>query len=144
MTDADTGVMPENRDGCKALLALADRCEAATGPDRELDRDIFELTVVGQGRLANDEKDILATEARYGAGWLKHIELFTVSIDAAMTLVPNEWFVELCRDRHFECQWSAVLHPPIASRFTAVEGYGSLTPALTLCAAALRARAAMP
>ncbi len=130
------------------MLALADRCEAATGPDRAIDFDIFraihpeyagpEWKEFGGGlRHINDSSDMrcLPPPHMTPARW-------TASIDATLSLVPDGW------------KWA--LHsaddkaPPTAY---CVPDMGRLpwpdwvtdilaaTPALALCAAALRARA---
>ncbi len=127
------------------LLALADRCERAKGPDRELDERIgmaigLKRTMrVGHECLGNDRVVRILCPA------------YSTSLDAAMTLVPKDC---LAMVRHL---WDgdnragqAVLNSYVSSReeadgkmwaagFIAV----SATPALALCAAALRAKAAM-
>ncbi len=105
------------------LLALAERCEQAAGPDRELD---FAIAA--------------------GVGWPdspnlhQHARRYTESLDAAVTLVLEKWIYELgrgesenfralCRVRDERGNWT---------------GWAvAATAALALCAAALRARAAM-
>lgn len=68
------------------LLDLAARCEAATGPDRELDAEIFGRVVLGQRFTL-----LLAC-----SGWIDHEDgdleapTFTVSLDAALTLYGDE------------------------------------------------------
>ena len=106
------------------LLALADRCEQAAGPDAGLDLAIWKALSEMPG--------------------FKHpspIWRFDVteSLDAAVTLVPEGWKWEIYSDgaallfvspRHIdETQRNAVCR-------------NTATPALALCAAALRARAA--
>jgi hypothetical protein len=59
----------------EGLLELADRCEAATGPDRALDREIARTVLYWTKRE-------IETEAN-------SILQFTASLDAAMTLVPE-------------------------------------------------------
>jgi hypothetical protein len=133
------------------LIALAERCEAATGPDWKLD-----------GLIADE----LSDWENLGGHWEQHkvsgerrrtsyppAPLYTASIDAAMTLVPEGWAVG-------SLEWW-----PMRSRGAGItlletgsiggadwHGYDALfhadararaaTPALALCAAALRARAA--
>ena len=64
-----------------ALLQLAERCENATGPDRELDCDIH-AKLVG----APHRHQIPST-------W----PLYTASLDAAMQLVPEGWrLIDMC------------------------------------------------
>jgi hypothetical protein len=109
----------------EGLLALAERCEQATGPDLDLERDI--ATALGAG-------------ACYIAGsrdW--H---FTKSIDAAMQLVPEG--VELRIDRRaskgMRPAYASIWKPGARDIDFHANGHGQ-TPALALCAAALRARA---
>lgn len=96
------------------LLKLAERCEAATGPDYEIDAQIADA--IGKGSW-------------YAVGnpaWK-----FTASLDAAMTLVPEgcHWWMpfpneaRIANDEH--------VLTPLPQRCA--------TPALALCAAALRA-----
>jgi hypothetical protein len=131
------------------LLALAERCEQAAEPDRELDQEISRvlLPAAAEG----------ITRSRYGWSyrvfgpsgwddeWLETLP-FTASLDAAVTLVPEGW------------KWKAILRDSARGENTG-EGYVhnnrlhmsgqyqgadtfAATPALALCAAALRARAA--
>jgi hypothetical protein len=94
------------------LLALAERCEQAAGPDAGLDLAIWKALSEMPG--------------------FKHpspIWRFDVteSLDAAVTLVPEE------------CGWMVMNS---AAKVGVWPSHGA-TPALALCAAALRARAAM-
>ena len=142
------------------LLELAARCEKATGPDRELDAWIWvqsgllavscpETTAKGpavavgyySGRdpsIPLDELTMADVTPAYGC------PEFTASLDAAMTLVPEGWvFVRLERERAFpgeSRQWDfwAVMMEPHGPGYSKVSAE---TPALALCAAALRARA---
>jgi hypothetical protein len=95
------------------LIELAKACEAATGPDREID------TLIGYA------VDLPTEDAQ--------LPRYTASLDAALTLVPPwSWrvgnlasgraFADLGTQKSLQC----------------IEG---ATPALALCAAALRARA---
>ena len=114
------------------LVELAERCEAATGPDRKLDMAIVhalsgvlgepwpEATGMRMVEACDSFEDSRDTVARY-----------TASLDAAMTLVPEGWI------------WD------VTSTGTAwvMEDGGdpqlfgdAATPALALCAAALRAK----
>lgn len=102
------------------LLELAERCEASTGPDQALDRDI-------QRAVAPDDL-------------MQH---YTASLDAAMTLVPEGWWGCIEQERPTrDCE--ASLSPPVSEPWGPRSiNTSAATPALTLCAAALRARAAM-
>jgi len=113
------------------LLALADRVEAATGPDRDIDCWI-------ENRL-DLAKFVPDSPAPHGGGWLdKRVEPkpYTASLDAAMTLVPEGAF------------WSITMRGKQQGGYHACcQIEGSLdwregaTPALALTAAALRAQA---
>lgn len=102
-----------------ALLELADRCEAATGPDRELDAEIHDAVF-----------PITLELPRYPR--------YTVSLDAAITLVPERWHWSVY-DTNGVDKAAAQLEPPEYS-FCPINGEAK-TPALSFCAAALRARA---
>lgn len=89
-----------------SLLQLAERCEAAEGPDRELDRDI-EIAIQNlNGRGHDDPRDdITARQVLVSHGAKLHnyeivafsgISLhtpraYTASIDDALKLVSGEW-----------------------------------------------------
>ena len=138
-----------------ALTALAERCEAATGPDRELDALIWCALNGKRYRghnpaYASYGADNSETQVEYseppkrtrmvttGRG-VPHAQPWTASLDAAMTLVPSdEWSVSI-----YYGPWvsgnvrllHAIDHPE--------EIIGDAHElALAMCAAALRARAA--
>lgn len=120
------------------LLALADRCNKAMEADRELDFAIWHL---------------VATTHDYG---MKGAPFYTASLDAALTLVPEGWGY-CVGDVHPPSE--AYLDPgrPWAEIWLrgsrklklddmTYDGFGrnglnAATPALAVCAAALRARA---
>lgn len=68
------------------LLSLAARCEAATGPDRELDWAIDAFMRPNEYRGMETADDL-----GHPLEWLSAEDLpyFTASLDAAMTLVPK-------------------------------------------------------
>jgi hypothetical protein len=121
------------------LLELADRCEKATGPDRELDADIasslgwrfrpsFRATMI----VAFDPSGIARPAPRP-----------TSSLDAAMSLVPEGWRVGEMGETVIECDdpWQVKLLEKRFSGERAKCAQGdAATPALALCAAALRSR----
>ena len=117
---------------------LAERCEQATGPDRELDCLIVETfgwKRIAKGRLFFRE---IWWERGNDRLWLPQIPKLTVSLDAAMTLVPEGWerFDVDATAPELGIDWT--LHGPMKD-----EAKGTAdTPALALCAAALRAIAA--
>ncbi len=106
-----------------ALLALADRVEALTGPDREMDAAIW---AIGTLREWPPRLDILAQAYRDNA------PRYTASIDSAMTLVPEGYGFMV---DGFKDAWFADLDA--GQQMSA----HATTPALALTAAALRARA---
>lgn len=139
------------------LAALADRCEAATGPDRELDfyiwaalNGVTEITNPAEGHPMTpgrggrvEGRDASGELRLYGfvdpgktsRNWSPYggddrYPAYTASLDAAMSLVPEGWEWRVASTGEAEC-WC---------------GDGSdinlraATPALALCAAALRAR----
>lgn len=104
---------------------LIARLEAATGPDRELDRAIAKALGV---------MPLYEMRGQIGGSWPD----CTASIDAALTLVPEgwlwqvEWIGHQTRKRVGNCiLWQP--HEPALSGQAA-------TPALAICIAALRAR----
>jgi hypothetical protein len=135
------------------LLALADRCEQAAGPDRELDVAI--ARALGWKPLYRDDYSkwwppAAVEDSRARKRSILHhptqpLPAFTASLDAAVTLVPEG------------CDWHCQSNPSVTACWASVSpvkrgiellewGSGmrrASTPALALCAAALRARAAM-
>lgn len=118
------------------LIALAERCEKAEGPDRDIDRALCPLVgirVVDEGRPLG--------RCYYDAhGHGVPLPLFTTSIDAVLSLIDpaDEWSLstiyniaraEVGINRDQQTAWT---------------GYGenaSCIPVLALLAAALKARA---
>ncbi len=133
------------------LLALADRCETAARPDRELDA-IVAATVrlfppnvgyIWQGAMRPNSPDIGAVECctRSGTGGPWYLSrAYTASLDAAMTLVPEGHWPEGSLGTHKDQRSSIEIHAPDA--FDPIGTGWAATPALALTAAALRARAA--
>lgn len=107
--------MPENYE------ELARRCEEATGADRGIDAEIASLMHSSQGWHAAD-----------------CLVDFTASTDAAITLVPLQMQFGVGRDNLIPGPegWAWVSGDDDTSIVKAA------TPALALCAASLRARAA--
>lgn len=101
------------------MTDLIERLEKATGPDREIDHDIRKTV---EGWHENTR--------------LTQVPLYTTSIDAALTLVPEGvhwqlrtsevpgWFTSCWGD--FGVTWAQ---------------YSAASPAIALCIAALKARA---
>lgn len=130
------------------LLELAARVEAAEGPDRVLDAEVAEAIgyrrVFPRGPCRDPDRRRWVDDRGMGIGWLDGSDHFppryTASLDAAMTLVPEGWEWSL-EAEETEMVW------PVLSPWTHRCQMGHLidreaaTPALALCAAALRARA---
>lgn len=129
------------------LLELAERCEKAEGPDRELDCDI--ALAVGWD-IKHPLAPLPELITTLGIEWLrlaateyqstyKELPAYTASIDAALTLVPDGRILR---------QYMVSRHVPHTCE-VAVDyahggwvGHSDHSFALALCAAALRARAA--
>jgi hypothetical protein len=103
------------------LLRLAERCEAEQ-PSRSLDCAIY---------LGTRLPIAVASHT---------IHPYTTSLDAAVTLMPDGWFLETLSDIFGDGMVYARLACPEPIR--EAQGCGGRNRALTLCAAALRARAA--
>ena len=107
------------------LAELIERLEKASGPDKAIDSAIADM-IVGVGRI------VIGGDPRY-----------TASIDVALTLVPEGWSWALDRVGN-EC--AAVVDPTAVYISDHLSGPGAsfaTTPALALCIAALKARAAL-
>lgn len=115
------------------LLALAAECEKAEGPDRELDGKI--AAALG---LPHGPWEEVHLEARSVSSGPEQARSYSGSIDAALTLVPERQGFTLSHDG--PASVSAMVTPiPYRASYTWTR---AATPALALCAAALRARAA--
>lgn len=111
------------------LLTIAERCEAAAGPARDLDADIGEA--------------VTGWERPSGGVW-QTTPHYTASLGAAMTLVPEGWAVQIVRTANGK-RGGANLYlfsDPSTQEPSGRQQGSAETPALALCAAALRARAA--
>jgi hypothetical protein len=126
-----------------ALTALAERVESAQGPDRELDAKI--VAAIGSVAIPWHHHGVAVPQWREpsgleGAGTVstasRYVPLYTASVDAAVALVPVGW------ERGFS-------HDPPHQAVGRVNKWNehsiearAATPALAICAAALRALAA--
>lgn len=128
-----------------SILELAERCEKATGPDRELDCLIFEaqhLLLMPNHRGMIDGEPTGEYYSPDGNQLPERAPRYTASIDASLTLVP-QGFASAVGTMAFEgsaskpwgCYWEPNGKP---------HTFEAATPALALCAAALRALAALP
>ncbi len=132
------------------ITSLLSRLEEATCGSDQLDREIAE--VLGWTRRAATHEECgyyLEWVSPTGEGWgltasaCCPLGRLTQSIDSALTLVPEGWYVDrLGVDMLNPQVWSCVL----GSESTGVEigrGHMTLRPALALCIASLRARQAL-
>jgi hypothetical protein len=122
---------------------LAERCEAATGPDRELDCAI----AVALGRTDEGGSGFHRTFPDDSVFEQVRALLFTASLDAAMTLVPEGWVIGSVAEEAPRTQWVVELRRGHRTSYDKVV-FSEYTPgkrcasfALALCAAALKARA---
>jgi hypothetical protein len=108
------------------LIELAERCEKAKKPDRELDADI----ALTQGWTEHPGDNWIGPHGQIS------VPAFTASLDAALTLVPegHDWIIEHVNGGLTICARVGHNDPDRIS-------WGDIA-ALALCAAALRARAA--
>lgn len=111
------------------LVKLAERCEAASGADRELDREI----AVAVGHPWDYAAD-------WGSrGHERPVAFpYTASIDAAMTLIKDcDVLITLSEIKGDGMPYCVIGNPCTAETFSAVAD----TMPLAICASALRARA---
>lgn len=124
------------------LLALADRVEKLTGPDREVDAEIAAV----QGLRAVDEGHPLGWQCYDADGRITAFRRYTASIDHAMTLVPEGWgwMVSQPNERAIASgllkAWAPVMGE-VQYGCDNRHAVACATPALALLAASLRARA---
>ena len=147
-------------DATEAVSGLIERIEAAGGPDREIDCLIWGTL---DGRSLEWQGSLLVEKTEGPIGWIdpgEHqrnfgcnradqgsngIRAYTASIDAAMTLLPDNcgfvmWY-PVGKRPSVALQFGYEDHPAPKT----VDGWGDYssgaTPALALCAAALKAKA---
>lgn len=134
------------------LEALARRCEEASGPDRELDRDIG-IDVLGwvtfRGYGCDMVRDHEGNEHADSPGGT--YPALTELLDEALTLVPDGLYVNISQMHQGVVGGYARVFGPGAPYLSDLKVHGEsiptpehrATPPLALCAAALRARAAL-
>lgn len=113
------------------LIALAERCEQAEGPSYELDREIM------FAMMPDSVKKQRMIDGIVSAPWPAK---YTASIDAALTLVPEGWSVLCAWNPTGRCKCDLSDGPMDGRSRRWVGAEPSATPALALCAAALKAR----
>ena len=123
------------------LLALAERCERASGPDPELDAEIqvrlfkdpaYKFPAPVLNRKPMNWQEACGRFRWNGGGGSNPWPRYTKSLDAAVTLVPEGSAFVL---------WSRSIGGKAVADIDAEHVGKATTPALALCAAALRARA---
>jgi hypothetical protein len=117
------------------LLALAARCEREE-PSRELDGNI--CAAIGH-KISTDGWLIVPSFMEEGQEELRPPTPFTSSIDSAMTLVPEGWVLTLNTFQN----GASVYVMNAAGDIVRPQKQYIATPALALCAAALKVRAAI-
>jgi hypothetical protein len=133
------------------LPKLAERCEQATGPSYALEVEIWDAIYPGEREDRWQEwlrvspsslTHILGPADR--DGYVKPRRAFTASLDAAMTLVPENSHSGMGEIVNVSLWDTNGVYPDHVRASAWVSGaprtYGA-TPALALCAASLRARA---
>lgn len=127
----------------RRLSELAARCEAAEAPDRELDAVIREAVGGATVPLYRLVKPMIGhPEWEGGASSNGHwLPFYTASLDAALTLVPEGWHWSIY-DTNGVDKACAQVEPPEYD-YEPHTGEAA-TPALALCAAALKARTREP
>jgi hypothetical protein len=130
------------------LLALAEKVEGLDGPDRELDFDICKAV---RSYPSDWRTRLRGASLEYYLAWSDCALRYTASIDAALTLVPPGAHWGMGHDANGPLAgWAWVrakvadgwqeFHSPPRMGFERAGPFAA-TPALALCAAALRARA---
>ncbi|WP_286881520.1 hypothetical protein [Sphingomonas sp.] len=140
-------------------MALAERVEAATGPDREIDGSIWWATrsanviehldpsgfvrrcIKRDGSAGRALQQFFDSSNPACLARLAFSNAYTASIDAAMTLVPEGLWAEGSLGSHVDQRASLEIHAPCT--YDPIGRATAATPALALTAAALRARAAL-
>jgi hypothetical protein len=121
-------------------LALAERCEKATGPDRELDCAIYALAKKHMNPAA------LLESFRREFSISAMIDAYTTSLDAITALIERElpaaWVWTLGQNIHHRT-WSVSINnlDSDGAPYSVCWGASSYAPALALCAAFCRAMA---
>lgn len=133
------------------LLRLAELCEQASGPDRELDAEIAHAVGI---RIQTISRSVLADPFGKSSAMREVSDStalsYTASLDAAMSLVPDleaaeagysDIFWRLGNDGEGGNPADFKAEVLICSMFTSKRfAATAITPALALCAASLRAR----
>lgn len=129
------------------LTELAERCEAATGHDQALDMVIASLCHEHGEGLSHWSYDQWAEQIEVNP-FTTWVPAYTASVDAALTLVPEGWWIQFlgqCLLDNGHSGWRARIETQ-ADQVEAPQNslglFYAKTAALAICDAALRARAA--
>lgn len=121
------------------LLLLAEDCERVPEPERSLDGDIAIAIGWTFQKMKGDRQPYYRRPG--DTEWFMRSELpkYTSSIDAALTVIPEGWFFSgLDQQPPAVRVWT---EGNIAYHSPGLDGLHAATPALAICAAALRAHA---
>lgn len=115
------------------LIELAERVEALEGPDKGLDREIFDAVTGGVFKPEN-------AQYWHAVSWSeRQANHFTASLDTAMTLVPDGWTYQAFQGPSGQPhKWTLVRIGASDQKYTEAKAKAA-TPALALTAATLRA-----
>ena len=136
MSDLDSALtgLKDARQGGEHGELIA-RLEAAVGLARALDADIYR---------AIHGKSPQYCSTHCNGKWVCHDDddaapWYTYSVESAMMIVPEEWRVEHVGEQLSGGRWDVELHWREYSQEDCVQSVGR-TPAIAICAAALKAR----
>jgi hypothetical protein len=125
---------------------IIERLESASGPDRELDIAILKATDANGYLIEDDGTILVECDMGEGPGWFNigyEVPTFTAAIDAALTLVPDEycWFITKGRAQVCGRLYSFhIFDPALQSVIAKSEGERL---EICICIAALKARASI-
>jgi len=126
------------------MISLAERCEAATGGDRELFKDVWREVFPRPARtwVTDNASEWTPEYTDWQELQDRFYELLDAEawLDAAMTLVPDGWVWSMNTFAEPNRSASAYLMNASDEIIRTIKQYIA-TPALALCAASLRARA---
>lgn len=125
----------------EAMVALAERCEWAPGPDRELD-ELIAAEIAGAVREYQPHLGRAAYYHESGSPWM-YVNVpepgYTASLDAAMTLMDRYGVLLHLSDIGADGLPLCNIGDSVTGR--EFKGIGTANLALAICAASLRARA---
>ena len=127
----------------QALSALLAKLEAATGPDRRLDFDLWaEITRPTGWPALGEPEENRTMWFNYWKNDPLAFPRYTESLDCAMTLVPDGWLTRDVKQGTDGWHWLLAHSWRIRNGLDGVATAKAPTAALALCIAAVRARLA--